>query len=107
MTRPARARSASHLASALALLAALALVAPAAQAGMRCDRDLVREGDTKTEVLLACGKPLFQEVVGLADVGNEELVIEHWTYARGPGKFVKLVVFQGGVVESIEDIERQ
>lgn len=99
--------AASRLASVLGLALALALAAPAARAGMRCDGELVQEGDTKAELLLACGEPLLQEVVGIEEEGDDERLVEHWTYERGPGKFLKLVVIEGGVIASFENVERQ
>lgn len=98
---------ATRLLALLAFAAAVALAAPAARAGLRCEGELVREGDTKAELLLACGEPLLQEVVGIEEEGDDERIVEHWTYDRGPGKFLTLVVIEGGVVASFENIERR
>lgn len=93
--------------AALALAAALAAAAPPAHAGLRCGNDLVSPGDTTAEVVLACGEPLLRELVGTREEGGEKVLVERWTYERGPGKLLKFLTFEGGVLVSVEDGARQ
>jgi hypothetical protein len=94
---------------------------------MRCGTKLVDTGDTKADVLMRCGEPMLKEVLGSEITGNQfrsdsdiksgentdrdEIrflnetteMDEQWTYNPGWGKFLQLVIFRGGRVESIKD----
>ena len=94
---------------------------------MRCGTKLVDTGDTKADVLRRCGEPMLKEVLRSANTGNrfrsdsdiqsgentdsDEIrflnetteIDEQWTYNPGWGKFLQLVIFRGGRVESIKD----
>ncbi|MDT8408993.1 MAG: DUF2845 domain-containing protein [Wenzhouxiangellaceae bacterium] len=54
-----------------ALLIGFVLLAGSALASMRCGTDLVQEGDSKLELLEACGEP---------DEGNVEFDTDIWFY---------------------------
>ncbi|HBH35205.1 MAG TPA: hypothetical protein DDW45_02005 [Gammaproteobacteria bacterium] len=93
----------------------------------RCGTRLVDTGDTKADVLMRCGEPMLKEVLRSESTGNQfrsdsdiqsgqntdsgEIrlynetteIIEQWTYNPGWGKFLKLVIFRGGIVDSIKD----
>lgn len=76
------------------LLAALLLPPPAAfaQAPMRCGTELVEIGDTKAQVLQACGEPDYVDGY-------------RWYYEMGPGVPTRIVVFTpAGVVTSIDTV---
>ena len=64
--------------------------APAYAATMRCGALLVGVGDTEYEVLQKCGPPTYKQ-------GDE------WIYDRGPGSFLKIVVFGLGKVLFIRE----
>lgn len=92
---------------------------------MRCGTKLVDTGDTKADVLRRCGEPMLKEVLRSNtgyrfrsdDIKNgkntdrDEIrflnetteIDEQWTYNPGWGKFLQLVIFRGGRVESIKD----
>ncbi len=93
---------------------------------MRCGTKLVDTGDTKADVLMRCGEPMLKEVLRSntryrfrsdSDIKNGENtdrdeirflnetteIDEQWTYNPGWGKFLQLVIFRGGRVESIKD----
>jgi hypothetical protein len=93
---------------------------------MRCGTKLIDIGDTKADVLMRCGEPMLKEVLNSESTGkfrsesytqsgentdrgeirlyNEITEIdEQWTYNLGWGKFLRLVIFHGGHVDSIID----
>jgi hypothetical protein len=78
-----------------------------APATMRCGRDLVDRGDTTAELLLACGEPQFQQVVGIRKTATAELVVEQWVYNFGPGTLLQIVTVEGGVIAEFDDGSRQ
>jgi hypothetical protein len=119
------------------LLGAPVMAAHAADHHMRCGTKLVSIGDTKAEVLLACGEPLLKETIaiqqdtehsefhaenypllvkhglikrdGSASAGSESSIafpIDQWTYNIGAGKFLRILIFQGGRLVVIENGDR-
>lgn len=113
------------------------MAAHAADHHMRCGTKLVSIGDTKAEVLLACGEPLLKETIaiqqetehsefhaenypllvkhglikrdGSASAGSESSIafpIDQWTYNIGAGKFLRILIFQGGRLAVIENGDR-
>lgn len=109
-------------------LAALALAVSEPAAAFRCGSRLVTEGDPASKVLRFCGEPeSVQERViyrkgltrpprgGLRGPGGVdrqaevvfydesvvEVVVEEWTYNRGPHKLMRLVRFENGVVVAV------
>jgi hypothetical protein len=79
---------------------------------MKCGTRLVRDGDTKTKVLLRCGEPFMKEIVGERTVRrklyggfvikSETVLIEKWTYLQGKKKFMRILTFEGDELEKIE-----
>jgi hypothetical protein len=79
---------------------------------MKCGTRLVRNGDTKTKVLLRCGEPFMKEVVGERTfrrklyggfaMESETVLIEKWTYIQGRNKFMRILTFEGDKLEKIE-----
>ncbi len=74
---------------------------------MRCGQRFVKTGDYSAEILLACGEPMYREHVGFAHQGDLHIDVEHWTYSRGPGQFLRILVFRGGRLHRIEDGGRE
>ncbi len=75
-------------------------------AALRCGSDLVTVGDSKVEVLRACGEPMLIEVVGTEKTADRKEILEEWTYDRGPGSFLQILTFRGGRLVRIESGER-
>jgi len=91
VTKPARRLKTSYYALlAVGMLAAVYSNAVA----MRCGTELVDEGDTQHEVSLKCGKPTCVEQ-------------NRWIYDVGPDEFIKVLHFQGGQVQFIDDVRAQ
>jgi hypothetical protein len=106
-----------------ALAACLGLAASQAQAdGMRCGTKLVSDGDTLHKVRSTCGAPTTELrrvehrtvrrwVAGPCAPGQTqcghmvehtiEVVIDEWTYDRGPHDFVRHLTFEQGKLQSI------
>ncbi len=105
----------------------LVLLATPAHA-FRCGNKLVREDMHEQQVLLACGEPTTKRYLGTA-VRNvhiptrrtylpgvssdrdgrygyfvQEVVITEYVYNFGPRKFMRRLLFEGGVLVSIERI---
>lgn len=96
-------KTTASILSALAVLAA----APSAQAGLRCGMSLIQEGDSAALVKLECGEPLLTQTIALDNTSKTQGVVEQWTYDLGPGRFLRIVTFEGGKVASIEKGERR
>lgn len=110
------------------LLAALLLMSANEAHAFRCGNKLVREDMHEQQVLLACGEPATKRYLGTA-VRNvhiptrrtvlpgvssdrygryghyiEEVIITEYVYNFGPRKFMRRLLFEGGVLVSIEKI---
>lgn len=79
----------------------VATVSPAL--ALRCDSDLIQEGDNKFKLVQKCGEPLSVELVGytLDKTGNREMVIEHLVYGPWDGWYYQIEIV-GGRVYKIE-----
>ena len=88
------------------LLVSFPMVASASST-MRCGDTLISVGAPTAQVLLACGEPLTREDVGVEAAGTEAQLVQRWTYDLGPGRFLRILEFKGGVLASIEDGPRQ
>ena len=91
--------------SILWVLPALLLLIPGMRGGaeaaptyqtMVCQNKVVTAGDTKAEVLMKCGEPLFQSADEVADMKR----VERWIYKIDG--FNRVFVFEGGVLQRIE-----
>lgn len=70
---------------------------------MRCDNDLVQEGDYKVQVLLKCGEPLFIErEYECLPGGLGCATVERWTYDPGPLRMLRILSFRDGRLTRIE-----
>jgi hypothetical protein len=72
------------------LVPALSYTAPVAAASMWCGNDIVNIGDPEVVVLQKCGPPTYKN-------GDQ------WIYDRGPGNFLKIIVFGLGRVLYIKE----
>ena len=75
----------------------------------RCPRTgrIVHEGDTMAEVLNECGEPELSTPAGLRirrinKVESIAIQIEEWTYDFGPHRFIQILRFENGRLQSIE-----
>lgn len=103
---PAALRARRSLAAALLGLALLcASPGPAAAASnLRCGSRLVSDGDPMDEVYRLCGQPTFRTTsteyvsfeTGAGVVVTRAVVIETWTYNRGPREFLRYLTFRDG-----------
>lgn len=70
-------------------------------------------GATQAEILQQYGEPLRRDLVGIVRLesaggaGIKEEKVERWTYDLGPGRFLKLLTFEGGLLIRVEDGERR
>ena len=69
---------------------ALSYTAPVTAASMWCGNDIVNIGDPEVVVLQKCGPPTYKN-------GDQ------WIYDRGPGNFLKIIVFGLGRVLYIKE----
>ena len=115
------------LASSCALfVVALLLAEPAA--AFRCGSKLVLDGMHEAQVIAACGEPTSRRHLGFTirsysyharplpgwnrsyfpGVGtiSEEVAVTEFVYNFGPRKFMRRLVFEGGVLVRIEKIGR-
>lgn len=77
---------------------------------MRCGDKLVFEGDSKYTVENKCGDPvdkqIYEESVPLYNyagyqIGVSTRIVEKWIYQRSPTDFQYELIFDNGVVKSI------
>ncbi|WP_163832648.1 DUF2845 domain-containing protein [Spartinivicinus ruber] len=98
---------------------------------MRCKNRLVSTGDSKAKVLLTCGEPMLKEdhSYTVSEKVNSDIYrhnqqyngvnahgasreitrlinVEKWTYNPGRNKFLRIVTFKEGKIDSIETGER-
>jgi len=77
--------------------------------GPACDDRIISVGDTKTDILIKCGKPFYksshQEEVKerFDDASSRKLTVpvEEWTYNFGPQQFLRIITFRNGIVVDI------
>jgi hypothetical protein len=88
----------------------------------RCGDEIVGTGDSKAKVLIKCGKPTFQEKIGVkkgshatgekrGTTKNQQAYntkhttakgVEKWSYNCGKDDFIYVLTFEGGVVTKID-----
>ncbi len=90
-----------------ALVSLPALFAAPAHAGLRCEHELVQEGESAAQLLLACGEPMLRQIIAIENTSTTEGVVEQWTYNFGPGTLLQIVTLEAGVVSRIKDGARQ
>lgn len=102
-----------------------------ADTSMRCGNKLIYTGDSKAEILIKCGEPMLKETMSIASHNKKKIdavrlenkkqlsatgrisentelteLVEQWTYSPGEGRFLQLLKFRGGSLESITDGDR-
>ena len=114
------------LMTAATLLAALLIAEPAA--AFRCGSKLVKDGMHEAQVVAACGQPTTRRNLGMAVRGYDllyhrqlapgwteyrrpgyghlatEVIITEYVYNFGPRKLMRRLIFEGGVLVTIESI---
>jgi hypothetical protein len=91
-----------------ALASLSVLFATPSQAGLRCGHELVQEGESTAQLLLACGDPMLRQTITTARRRSATAKVEEqWTYNFGPGTLLQIVTLEGGRISKIEDGERQ
>jgi hypothetical protein len=116
---------------ALAVIAA-SLLLPLEALAMRCGNYLIDKGDTQAKVLKYCGQPVqTKQRLGLRSgvylnssarrggdpdkdllydrghfipYGQREVLVEEWVFNFGPGKLMRQVTFENGVVEEVKEL---
>lgn len=77
---------------------------------MRCADKLVYEGDSQYNVLLKCGEPLYKQVYEQSvpifnaygyQIGVGTSTIETWFYQKSSADFQYTLIFNSGVLQSI------
>jgi hypothetical protein len=71
---------------------------------------VVQPGDTKYEVIIKLGRPVFSETrevekterTKTGDMIIHTIVFDEWTYDFGPHRFIRQVVFENGRVARVE-----
>ena len=116
------------LSPAAALLVVTMLMAQPAHA-FRCKSKLVKDGMHEQQVVAACGKPTTARHLGYTiqayNIGwrrsypgglstertypgygnlHQQVIITEYTYNFGPRKFMQRLIFEGGVLVTIETI---
>ena len=114
--------------SALALFAVVMLLAEPAHA-FRCKSKIVTDGMHEQQVIAVCGKPTTARHLGYAlqayhigwrssypgglstgrtypGFGNllQQVIVTEYIYNFGPRKFMRRLIFEGGVLVTIESI---
>jgi len=114
----------------IALLLAAALLLPQTAAAFRCGTKLVKDGMHEVEVIAICGEPASKRHLGYAirsiDVREHRPSVPGWTITRSPGyysyptevmvteyvynlgprKLMRRLVFEGGMLVSVETLGR-
>lgn len=88
---------------------------------------MVSVGYTTTEVIIKCGEPTWQEIIGFERVrrfreypkpsGPGDLPafgafvevqqkVEKWTYNCGKNRFIQILTFRGGILKKVENGNR-
>lgn len=117
-----------HRLKSIGALLVLTALASAPAHAFRCGNKLVREGMHEQQVLRACGEPATMRILGTSvrtvyvpvrrgltsgvtvqsfpgyGPFTHEVIITEYVYNFGPRKFMRRLVFEGGVLESIEKI---
>ena len=109
---------------------AIALLAPESAAAFRCGNKLVKEGMHETEIVAICGAPTSIRHLGYAvrlidyrtgypslpgmnlsrSPGHvlypAEVMVTEYIYNLGPRKFMRRLIFEGGLLATIETLGR-
>ena len=87
------------------LLLAVSAAGLARAESLRCNGEIVSEGDARLSVLRRCGQPALKDSqcapVYVAGRLAPCVPVEDWLYERGPGFLTATVRFRAGVVQTI------
>lgn len=98
----------------LAAVAAVLLLAAMSPAhAFRCGTRIITRGDHADKILRFCGEPVSVQTrvtqrTYVSDLGRvfpgyvEEVIIEEWTYNRGPHQLIRVVRLENGYVADIK-----
>jgi len=89
--------------SAVVVLALL--LAPNADAGIRCGSKLIEVGDFSAYVRERCGEPESRQVIS-GSIGSDSPIVEQWVYDFGSRQPLRILTIVGGRVTRIEDSSR-
>ncbi len=116
--------------SAVSAVLAVALLAPESANAFRCGNKLVKEGMHEVEIVAICGEPATKRNLGYAvrlidyrtgrpnlpgmtlsrSPGHllypAEVMVSEYIYNFGPRKFMRRLVFEGGLLATIETLGR-
>jgi hypothetical protein len=116
--------------AAITTVLAIALLAPESAAAFRCGNKLVKEGMHETEVVAICGAPTTMRNLGFAVrlidhrtgypglpglslsrspgyvLYPAEVMVTEYIYNLGPRKFMRRLIFEGGLLANIETLGR-
>ncbi|MET1081401.1 MAG: DUF2845 domain-containing protein [Pseudomonas sp.] len=86
------------------LIAASLCFAGSAQAGLRCEKGIVSEGQRSSEVLIKCGEPASRSVVGYTKDASlrTEVQMEEWVYGPREGGMMYFLKFEGGLLKKVD-----
>lgn len=99
---------AKHPVILVSLIVALSLWAlssfPAQALTLRCDNEIVNEGDRTFDVLRKCGEPDFVDrwFEGLAYAYPIGIEVEEWYYNFAPNRLVRMLRFRNNRLVSVE-----
>jgi len=120
----------SHKLAAFAGLLGLMMLLPESAAAFRCGNKLVKDGMHELEVVAICGEPASRRHLGFAirnvdyrsyqSAGSgwtishspgiysypAEVMVTEYVYNLGPRKFMRRLVFEDGLLVSIEMLGR-
>jgi len=112
----------------IALITMVLLLTSTSAFGFRCGRKIVTENMHEAQVIKACGNPTTSRHIGYAVRGTyvpvrrsvspgmtvehfpgygrfiEEVVMTEYVYNFGPRKFMRRLMFEGGILVKIETI---
>lgn len=87
------------------LLVACSLTGEASADSFRCGRKVIREGDSRSEVLRRCGEPRYKdrgrEIVSV-DRNRKKVSVERWYYKKSSRSLERVVMIHGGRVVAVE-----
>jgi hypothetical protein len=94
---------------------ALLLSAVAPAHAFRCGTRIITRGDHADKILRFCGEPesvqtRYSQRAYVSELGRvfpgiiEEVVIEEWTYNRGPHQLIRVVRLENGFVADIKHL---
>ncbi|MFC1863420.1 DUF2845 domain-containing protein [Thermodesulfobacteriota bacterium] len=94
--------------------------ADARQGLWRCGNEVIKIGDTKSEVLLKCGPPTLNFEDSIETRGSyrkkfslderdgtyyeKSQIVEEWTYNCGTARFIYILTFTGGRLNDIRSV---